>query len=269
MKRVVAGWLAIVATIGVSVAPGGSPGFAGPCARTVSIEPQVSAGEGAGTLTFSVYSGGCATAGGVAYTVTAGTAQANVDYTLANGQLRWAAGDVGTRLITAAIAPDLIPEADLEDFTVQLVGPSPDVRILDATGQGRILDDDGLGLRLVVDDIKKCPPPGAHPAAGFIASDVGGMDIICDTSVAFSGPLSEPAVVHWSTIDGTAHAGVDFVGVVNQAQTVGVGATSVTLQVRALPRPPGTPSRWFAVWISSVSTGTIVDSVAIVTLAAT
>jgi hypothetical protein len=269
MKRMLARWLTIVAVIGVSVAPGGSPGYAGPCARTISIEPQVSAGEGAGALTFSVYSGGCALAGGVAYTVTGGTATASADYTLANGQLQWAAGDVSTRRITATIVPDLLRERDLEDFTIQLVGPSPDVRILDGTGQGRILDDDGLGLRLVVDDPGKCPPPGAHPAQGHLHSDVGGVDIMCDTSVAFSAPLSEPVVVHWSTIDGTAHAGVDFVGVVDQAQTVGVGATSVTLQVRALGQPAGKPSRSFAVQVTSVSTGAILDPVAIVTLAAT
>jgi hypothetical protein len=253
MKRILTGCLALVGATVLTPAPG----YAATCQRTVTIAPEVSAGEGTGTLTFAVRSAGCTAAGSVSYTVEAGTAQAAVDFVLPSGRLEWGTGDAGPRPITATITPDLVREAELEDFTVRLTDPSPGVRVVATTGRGRILDDDGLWLTLVVDDDiceepEDCECADVHPK--FNCEPVG---------IALAWAL--PITLRWSTVDGTAAAGVDFVGVTDQLVTVPAGATRVDLPVRLLGRPAG-PHRWFSIRIFAPSQGRIVDGTAVITI---
>jgi hypothetical protein len=270
-KRVLAGCAAVVVTVAMSLALGGRAGAAVSCQRTVAINPQVTVGEGAGRLIFTVFSGECAAAGQVAYTVTAGTAQPTADFVLSAGQVRWGTGDFGARTIIATVVGDTLREADLEDFTVTLTNPSPAVRLIHATGHGRILDDDRLGLAWAIDD-QFCPAPPlvmpVPPGDPWLTAEQrylcdfghGVIDAMPDT------PLPGPVTLIWETVDGTARAGVDFVRVAQQTQSVPAGATLVELPVRLLSRPTGTPSRWFQVRIVASSHGTVVDAVAVVTL---
>jgi hypothetical protein len=254
----------VAAAVVVGIAQGPAVGHAEGCERTVSVSPQVSGGEGTGNLTFAVYSTGCNAAGEVTYRVEPGSAS-SADFTLANGVVRWAAGETQTRYITAQLRPDLEAEPAIEDFTVWLVATTPTVRLALATGHGRILDDDGPVPSSAVDD-----------AACLKASYVIHRCVPCETQmmpkacVVFE--LSVPAdggtpmTARWSTVDGTAEAGVDYVPVLDQVTTVPIGGTDVALPVQVLPRPPGTPTRWFEVRISAVSLGLVVDAVAVVTI---
>ncbi|WP_344514675.1 Calx-beta domain-containing protein [Dactylosporangium maewongense] len=238
--------------VAVAPAPPGRSAAAEPCRRTVDVQPMVTAGERAGTLTFVVESGGCAAAGEVGYTVTAGSALPAADFALAGGVLRWAAGDTGERSIVARIADDQMREAALEDFTVRLTAAGGGVVVRHGTATGRILDDDGPDLGWAADDAVVpivpmlghgyfCPPPPPPPPR-------------------------PPLTYVWQTGDGTAKAGVDYVAVAGRTQTVPAGATRVPFEVTLLPRPAGTPSRWFTVRIVAVSAGVVVDAEAVVTI---
>jgi hypothetical protein len=198
-------------------------------------------------LTFSVYSGGCPAAGAVGYTVTAGSALPTADFTLSSGALRWDAGDTSVRSIVATIVDDPVQEGALEDFTVTLTAPSAGIVVLHGTGHGRILDDDRPDLVWAVDD-------GVVPMLGH------------GYCVPPPDPPSPPLTFVWRTDDGTAKAGVDYVAVADRTQTVQGRATRVEFELTVLPRPAGTPSRWFTVRIVAVSSGAVVDALAVVTI---
>ncbi|WP_329106916.1 hypothetical protein OG792_02365 [Micromonospora sp. NBC_01699] len=268
LRRVLARCVIAVFVIAVSLVTVGSPGLAA-CQRVIVINPEVTVNEGAGRLIFTVFSGGCAASGQVAYTVTAGAAQPGVDFALSGSQLRWAAGDSTTRRITVTVALDSVPESALEDFRVTLVNPSPGVRVAHGVGHGRIVDDDGLGFAWAVDDqvcpqwvVDQTPPPGEPWIAGE-------QRLLCDLveGAIYVVPPPGPAMtVRWGTADGTAEAGVDFVGVPDRVAAVPAGAKLVALSVKLLSRPAGPQRRWFNVRIFAPSHGVVVDGVAVVTL---
>jgi hypothetical protein len=243
--------VAVCLAVAVAAAPAGRSAAAEPCQRTVAISQQVTTGESAGTLTFEVRSTGCAAAGSVAYAGTAGTAQPAADFRLPNGTLRWDAGDTAVRSITATIADDRVREATLEDLTVRLTAPSAGVAVLHGTGNGRIIDDDGPGPSWVLDD-------GTVPMLGH--------GYFCANPPPEPPEPPKPLTLVWQTGDGTAVAGVDYLAVTDRVQTLPAGATRIELDLTLLPRPAGTPSRWFTVRIVAVSAGTVVDAVAVVTL---
>ncbi|MGE5830582.1 MAG: Calx-beta domain-containing protein [Micromonosporaceae bacterium] len=254
-SRLFAGIAALVAAVSLAVVVPAPSGASAACIRTVLIEPQSSFAEGGGGLTFRVYSSGCAAAGTVSYQAAAGSAQTPGDFTLPPGLIRLPAGDLRPRSITAQVVADTVHEADVEDFTVRLVGPSADVRVAAATGHGRILDDDDLDLTAVTDDV-------------ICVREYIPENIDCEPEAKPNFAYGPPVTLHWSTVDGTARAGVDFVGVTDQVVTIPAGALRVTVPVELLAPLPGKPRRWFYVQIFNPSTGTIADPVAVVTLEA-
>lgn len=273
--RAVAGCLAILVTTTVALVPG-AVGWAGTCQRTLRIDPQETGGEGLGALTVVVRSSGCAAAGNVAFGVVSGTAQAGVDFHPVSGTLSWVAGDAGHRSISVPIVPDAEVEADLESFTLRLTTPSPGVSLGRASGEGRILDDEGLQPAWAL-DIVDCPlpewlqclcqpiqkPVGVEDRGdGRLQGDEDCVEVEFPLSIV---PLVPVSFV-WSTVDGTARGGVDFVAVVDRVQTVPAGVARARLRIALLPQPPHTPPRWFGVEVSAVSTGTLADPVAVVTL---
>jgi hypothetical protein len=261
--RRLAGYLAAAVVVGIAPVP--AHGHTDGCERVVSISPQVSGGEGTGSLTFEVYSTGCAAAGEVEYRVEFGSASPT-DVEMAGGRLRWATGDTGTRRLTARLRADSVGEPAIEDFTVHLTATTPTVRVAVATGHGRILDDDGPALNLVIDN-GLCPK-----AIGvFDCECTEGMPKAC-LSVSLSTPVggsTSPVTIKWSTVDGTARAGVDYLPVVDQVTTVPVGAAHVVLPVWVLSTAPWTPTRWFRVEISASAPWSTIDAVAVVTILGT
>lgn len=262
MRPFLAGLLAAAAVL-IDPVPGASAGLAD-CQRTVLIQPEASAGEGAGRLTLEVDWFGCAAAGSVAYQVEGGSAEVDVDFVLAGGRLEWQAGETGPRRITATLVPDPEQEAELEDFTVRLGKPSPDLRVAGAIGRGRILDDDQSGPTWTADSLN-CVLPGELGCLGTDC-DVGFDHIYCPPPLHSNQLNADPATARWSTIDGTAVAGVDFVGVKNQLVRIPAGASRVDLPLRLLPRSAGAPGRWFQIRIYAPSVGRVVDGTAVIRL---
>ncbi len=257
---------ALVAAVAVSAVLSAPASFAQTCQRVVSIAPQASAGEDTGMLTFAVRSGGCAAAGEVGYLVQAGTALPGVDFQLPSGRLRWAAGDTAVQKISAVTLPDSLREADIEQFTVRLTGPSAQVQILRASAQGRILDGDGPTFLWAGDD-DVCPSPLAFQPCGCEPVDYMPIEPYCPVTRFFaSRPPASTATLRWSTVDGTARAGLDYVAVVDRTQSVPAGSTMTVLRVRLLARPAGTPSRSFSIKVSDVSAGALADAVATFTI---
>jgi hypothetical protein len=244
-----------------------APAKAGVCVRAVSIAPQRSASEGVEKLTFTVFSGGCPVAGEVGYVVTAGTAGGS-DFRAQKGSLRWADREVANRAITVAIAQDSEVEAGIEDFTVRLVDPDPNLRIARSAGQGRILDDDGPALFFTIDS-DDCPwptPDGYCPCPPSTVELHPNEPNCVDPQLHLSAPQPSPVTVHWSTLNGTALAGLDYLPVNDDIVTVAAGATMTGLPVRLLQRPNGTPARSFYVRIHHPSTGTVVAGTAVITI---
>jgi len=278
LRTLLAGCLAATVAGVVSLAPSLAGASPATCQRMVGIDTQHSAGEGTGGVVFTVRTAGCATAGSVSYAVASGTAQAGIDFQAASGTLQWAAGDLSPRRITVTFLQDPLREADLETMSVSLREPSQGVSVVAATGQGRVIDDDAAEPRSAVDDspcghltpnqLCVClPQPMPEPiSVDNIDGTDGGKDR-CVIELSLSAPIPVPASVWWRTMDGTAVAGVDYVGVTDQRLEVPAGASTVELPVRLLHRPPGRPASWFAVHVVAVSPGVVADPVAVVTLA--
>jgi hypothetical protein len=268
--KLLTGCLALAAAGAIWLAPEGYAGDSSTCQRTVRIDPQTSTGEGLGASTFVVHSTGCAAAGSVQYTVEPGSARAGADFVVVSGRLQWADGDKGTRTISVPILPDPAVEADLEEFAVRLTAPSPAVVVAGGFGQGRILDDDSPAQPIWTPKDSFCwrtPPPPSPPPLPPSTLPMPMPGVLCaPTSADTSQPVPLPVTIHWSTVDGTARAGVDFVAVIDRVQTVPAGATTATLEFELLPGSPATATRWFTVRISSVSAGRIVDATATVIL---
>ncbi|GHJ49310.1 hypothetical protein Cs7R123_66520 [Catellatospora sp. TT07R-123] len=276
LPALVAGAVALAAVI-TATTVGGQPGAAAACQRSVAIDPQVTVSEATATLTFTVYTASCAAAGSVGYTVTDGTAHRPADFELPGGLLQWPAGDGGLRQIQAVIVRDTVSEALLEDFTVTLVNPSPDVRIVAATGRGRIFDND-TPIRAATVDSRLClieprtspPPPPPSPSP---RPDPGTTAVPCtiepgnivSTPLATNDPSTLDQAVTFKTSDGDLFAGLDYVAV-NRTVVVPAGQTSVYVPIQLLPHALTQNGKYFNVAITYYSAGTVVTGTARVTV---
>lgn len=154
VAALLAGGVAALAAGTVALVPGAAvAGTATPCVRTVAIDVQQSAGEGAGEVVFTVRSGGCAAAGSVDYTVASGTAEVGSDFPATSGTLRWGSGDLRPRPVRVMVVPDMLVEPALEDFRMWLHLPSTGVSVTADLGLGRIVDDDGPHPWWALDDL--------------------------------------------------------------------------------------------------------------------
>ncbi|WP_117213172.1 Calx-beta domain-containing protein [Allorhizocola rhizosphaerae] len=230
----------LVVTAGVAALTGpGEAAGAGSCQRMVSITPQVSAAEGAGTLTFAVMSRGCAAAGYVSYVVTDRSARRPADFTAGNGQLQFGGGDTGDRYITVRVVSDAVREAALEDFGVQLVNPSSAVTVQLGTAQGRILDDESATQAVVVDD-QYCPAGSvgaqAMPSVGLTACEMGNGNI---TFEAVRILVDRQLTIRARTFDMTMLAGRDYLAV-DRYVTFEPGQFVARIAVEVSPGSSGT-----------------------------
>jgi hypothetical protein len=75
----------------------------------------------------------------------------------------------------------------------------------------------------------------------------------CIVELHLTAPSPQPLVLRWRTVDGTARAGVDYVGVPLAGTPLPAGANAATVRVQLLPRPPSAPPTWFAVEFIDVS----------------
>ena len=124
----------------------------------------------------------------VQYSMSGGTATAADDYESETGVVTIRAGTLGSTIVVGVI-DDELTEPD-ETFTVTLSSPSRGA-ILDGTGTGTILDDDGVELTIA-------------DAAG--REDAGSLDF----NVSTSAELGAKITLEYATSDGTAVAESDY-----------------------------------------------------------
>lgn len=140
------------------------------------------------------------------------TAIAGTDYTSTSSTLTFAAGETSQNF-TVAVAGDLVFEGD-ETFAVALSSPV-NADLGDAAGLGTITDDD-ITPGLSVDDVSIVEGSSGTATATF--------------TVSLSNPSAFVSSVDWSTVDGSATAGVDYVAGTG-AVSFAVGQTSRTFGV--------------------------------------
>jgi hypothetical protein len=272
---VLAPLVAMTLAVGVGTMSGPADAWAASCQRVVVVSPQITVRESGGVLTFGLYSAGCTAAGSVWYRIEAGTAAAGTDFTVTTGQVRWAAGDGRSKAIGVVVNDDPVAEPALETLTVTLFEASADITVVDPTGEGRILDDDATPGWAVDDNACSSGPWLTAGDRSAILAAVNQPQLVqaprplCGLGGGAIGAVPSsalPGSLRWSTVDGTAQAGLDYVAVTNHVMTVPAGADHVSLPVQILPRPAGTPRRWFYVRIDEVSAGALLDPVAVVTI---
>jgi hypothetical protein len=148
----------------------------------------------------------------VSWSTTDGTALNGSDYAATGGTLAFAPGDTVTSLAMVLI-DDAILEP-LETFTVNLRDPV-NAGLARAQAQGAVEDDDSLP-RIAVADGAATEGDAGSAALSF--------------ALTLSAPSLVPVTVAWSTTDGTAVAGSDFVAASGTA-TFAPGQTTATVAV--------------------------------------
>lgn len=179
-------------------------GTLGPCTNiiptadisVVDVAENIAAGTMEFTVTLSEPSG---TGTSVDYQTLNGTAAAPVDYAATSGTLNFAVGEV-TKVISVGIVDDALGEVD-EIFSVLLSNPVGLTFGVDIVA-GTILDDEGVSTLAVVD-------------VTVSEDDVAGS---FDVSVTLSQASTSVVSATFTTVDGAALAGDDYVATTGVVQ---------------------------------------------------
>lgn len=171
----------------------------------------------------------------VAWATAGGTASAGADYTAASGTLHFPPGSRFANLVVMVVG-DLLVEGD-EAFSLVLSSPSG-AALVDAEATGTIVDDDTLSLSIA--DVSVAEAAGDAATAVFV--------------VSMEGVSEEPVEVPWSTRDGSATAGVDYVAASGVA-TLPPGAVEATITVAVLADAIDEIDETFFVDLSSPTSG--------------
>ena len=185
----------------------------------------------------------------VAYSTKDGTATtANSDYVAQNTSVTFAVGET-TKNITFAVNGDYNPEAN-EYFDVN-ISTASGVTISKNSGRVTITDDDNRTLTLV--------------GLTTLEGDNPTKDINLTVNVT---PSSSPIArtITYSTVNGSAIAGSDYVAVTNQSVVIAAGATSVNLPITIIGDLVNEPDETFTVTIASADGFNILGSPATVTI---
>lgn len=175
----------------------------------------------------------------VDYATSDGTAtDADNDYEpIANGQLTFAGTAGETQTFTITINPDTKVEAD-ESFTVTLSNPSNILVTANDTATGTITNDDTATVT-----ISNASAPENSGAVTFTVT----------TSALVQGGFS----VNYSTANGTATAGEDYVAVAGGTVSLTGAQLSNTFNVTVSADTKVEANETFTVTISNVTTGTV------------
>ncbi len=162
--------------------------------------------------------GGTDGAVGVSYTTIAGTATPGGDYTTTANTLTWADGVSAARTITVPLLPDTDDEPD-EQFTVVLSVPTGGATLGTSTVTVTITDDDAA------------PTPGTlqFSSPTYSRNETGGGT--ATITVSRVGGSSGAATVAYSTQNGTATAGADYVTAVGTLSWTNGDAAAKTFTV--------------------------------------
>lgn len=151
----------------------------------------------------------------VAFATTAGTATAGNDYIHTSGVLSWNNGE-SVKTISVPVIGDLDDEAD-ETFGVQLSNPT-NADIIDGSGAGLILDDDGLSTVSI-------------NSPTVLEGNSGTTDLVFTVTVSPSS--AQQVSVDYAAANGSAVVGLDFDAASGSLVfTPGQTTRTVTVKVR-------------------------------------
>ena len=207
--------IAVVAAVLVATAAAPAAATEEPCAnRTVAVagDARMEGGQIAGgRLSFAVTTTGCV-AGSVSYRTVPVTSTENVDYTPAAGTLSWNRSDTTIKTVSVSLAGDIAVETD-ETLRVELFSPTAGVTVSPASGIGTIINDDEF-----------MAIPDSEPDCMMIL-------LRCEIVFRLTAKVAYDVTVTFSTSNGTATEGEDFVGVPTGTVVIPAGATTATASV--------------------------------------
>ncbi len=196
------------------------------------------------TVSLSAPSGKTVT---VDYATENGTATAGSDYTATSGKLTFAPGQA-TTTITVAVNGDQLDELD-ETFRVNLTNAT-NATITSSQGIGTIVDNDSAPALTIADKT--------------IVEGDNGITYAVFT-VSLSAASGQTVKVNYSTADGTAKAGSDYVAT-SGTLTFAAGQTNQTISVAVNGDRIDELDETFFVNLSSAINATIADAQAVGTI---
>ncbi|WP_254508378.1 Calx-beta domain-containing protein [Anatilimnocola floriformis] len=204
-----------------------------------------SIGEAGGSVVINVTrTGGSAGAASVSYSTANGTATAGQDYTATtSGTLNWADGDSSTKSFSVAITNDTLDEV-LETISLSLTSANGAALGTQATALIQILDDDDS------------PPTNTDIEFDSALYETREDNVWRSIYVQRNGDISQPGSVAFTTVNGTAIAGSDYVaqsGVVQFA----AGERSKKIDIRIMNDNILEPTETFTVALSSPNGGVL------------
>ncbi len=186
----------------------------------------------------------------VAYSTANGTATAGADYVASSGTVTFAAGET-SKMVHVDIKGDVLAEGN-ETFTVNLSSPTG-ATIADGTAIGTIIDDDGAPVlpALSIADLAVAEGNGEHAHFMF--------------TVTLDKAAAGPVTVAYSTANGTATAGSDYVAT-SGTLTFAAGETSKTVHVDISGDTVFEANETFTVNLSNAIGATLADATAVGTI---
>ncbi|MDB5486360.1 MAG: hypothetical protein JWQ58_75 [Reyranella sp.] len=186
----------------------------------------------------------------VAYSTANGTATAGEDYVASSGTVTFAAGET-SKMVHVDIKGDALAEGN-EAFTINLSHPAG-ATIADGTAIGTLIDDDSAPVvpALSIADLAVAEGNGEHSHFMF--------------TVTLDEAATGPVTVAYSTANGTATAGSDYVAT-NGTLTFAAGETSKTVHVDISGDTVFEGNETFTVNLSNASGATIADATAVGTI---
>jgi hypothetical protein len=178
------------------------------------------------------------------YSTVNGTAVSGSDFVgAANATATIAAGSTSTTIFVGLLN-DIFAESP-ETFTLRLdaarlVTSGTTLAITDNAGTGNIVDDDLTPPLPTVAVANGTPNPQTEGAAAQIGF-----------TVSLSAPASEDVLLSYSTVNGTAMAGSDFVGAANATATIAAGSLSTTVLVNLINDSVAESSEAFTLQLNS------------------
>jgi hypothetical protein len=188
-------------------------------------------------VTLSAASGQTVT---VNYATANGSATAGSDYIATNGVLTFAPGTTNQTL-TVKVIGDLLGESN-ETFFVNLSNPS-NATLADGQGQGTIFDDESLPT-LFISDVTVTEGNAGATSAVF--------------TVSLSFPYSETVSINFSTANGTATSGSDYVAT-NGLLTFDPGMTNQSVSVTVLGDVINEGNETFFINLSNPTNAVVAD----------
>jgi hypothetical protein len=183
----------------------------------------------------------------VGFSTASGTATQGSDFTGVTGTLTFAPGET-SKTVTVPVVGDTTDEFD-ETFTLNLSNPTVGI-ITRGQGTGTILDDD--------------PPPSVSVAdASIVEGDSGSKTV--NFNVTLSAASGKPVTMNYSTADGTAKAGSDYVAA-SGSLTFNPGEVSKTVGVLVSGDTLTEGNETFFLNLDSPSNATIARAQAVCTI---